>query len=263
VPRRRVRPEQVAEAQARLASVMQARAPGGWVPPPEEPEPEPEEPEPVRELPLPAAGTDDRSGGSPFLPATLLGGRWDPGRRGALALGLVALVAAVIAVFVLLRSRPAEVAAPAGGSGGVSVSSPASSALVVDVAGKVRHPGLVRLPTGARVDDALRAAGGVPPGTDLGLINLARRLVDGEQILVGVAPVAAGATGTSAAAPGVDLNAADLVALDGLPGIGPVLAQHILDWRQEHGRFTSVDQLREVPGIGESKFASLKNKVRV
>jgi competence protein ComEA len=281
VPRRRVRPEQVAEAQARLAAVVPPRAVGGWVPPPdpqaldppevvpraepagqevvplaellepdEDPPPEAEPPQPPQPL-------------RPFLPPTLRGGRWDPGRRGAIALGVVALVAALVALIVLLRSRPTEVTAPTGGAGGVSLSSPASAAVVVDVAGKVRRPGLVRLPAGARVDDALRAAGGVRPGASLGLINLARRLVDGEQVLVGVEQLAAAGGSAAAAAPGVDLNAADLAALDGLPGIGPVLAQHVLDWREEHGRFTSVDQLREVPGIGESKFASLKNKVRV
>jgi len=203
-----------------------------------------------------------------LLPATLLGGRWDPGRRGAVALGVVALLAAVVAAVVLLRGRPTEVAAPPGGGDGVTVSSPAApgapaGAVVVDVAGKVRRPGLVRLPAGARVDDALRAAGGLRPGASLGLLNLARRLVDGEQVLVGVDAPTAGAPGAGAAAPGVDLNTADVAALDGLPGIGPVLAQHIVDWRTEHGHFASVDQLREVPGIGESKFASLKSKVRV
>ena len=277
MPRRRVRPEQVAEAQARLIAVLPPRDAGGWLPPAEPPETEPPPPEPAGPPPLEIVSLaalvepdDDpapaAAASAPFLPPTLAGGRWDPGRRGAVALGVVALVAAVVALLVLLRGRPTEVTAPTGGGVGVSLSSPASAAVVVDVAGKVRRPGLVRLPAGARVDDALRAAGGVRPGASLGLINLARRLVDGEQVLVGVeqTALAGGAAGTSASgAPGVDLNVADLAALDGLPGIGPVLAQHVLDWREEHGRFTSIDQLREVPGIGESKFASLKNKVRV
>ncbi len=224
------------------------------------------------------------------LPEPLRGGRWDPGRRGANALAGVALLAALVAALVVLHGRPQQVvtppvegapAAPAAapattGSGPVSAAGPA---VVVAVAGKVHRPGLVRLPAGARVDDAVRAAGGTLPGADIGLLNLARKLVDGEQVLVAVPPqpgtvqtapgedggAAAGgaATGTSPAGGQVDLNAATVSDFDALPGIGPVLAQRIADWRTEHGRFASVDQLREVSGIGESKFASLKSKVRV
>ena len=145
----------------------------------------------------------------------------------------------------------------------------------MSVAGKVARPGLVRLPVGSRVDDALRAAGGPVAGTSPGLLNLARRLVDGEQVLVGVEPPpgspagaptgASGAATAGTAAPGapLDLNAATLADLDALPGIGPVLAQRILDWRAEHTRFASVDQLREVTGIGEAKYQDLKAQVAV
>ena len=122
------------------------------------------------------------------------------------------------------------------------------------VAGKVRHAGLVHLPLGSRVDDAVRAAGGPLPGVDPGLLNLARKLVDGEQVLVGVPTpgVLPGAAAGPAGSGLLDLNAAGAGDLEGLPGIGPVLAQKILDWRTEHGRFASVDQLREVPGIGDA-----------
>jgi competence protein ComEA len=194
-----------------------------------------------------------------LVPEGLRGGRWDPGRRGLGVLAVVALVAAVIAGFVLIRSRthevmpPPSLAASAGPSSGPEV--------VVDVAGRVRHPGLVRLPFGARVDDAIRAAGGPLPGASYDGLNRARKLTDGEQVLVGV-PAAAGSAASSGADARVDINLADVAALDALPGIGPVLAQKIVDWRTEHGRFASVDQLREVGGIGESKFAALKNKVR-
>lgn len=180
--------------------------------------------------------------------------RVDPARQGVLALVLVAVVAAVVAGFLLLRGRPSEqpVAPPPITSGTTS-----GPELVVDVAGQVRHPGLVRLPAGARVDDALRAAGGVLPGTSTGTLNLAAKVQDGEQVLVGAS------AGSPAAPALLDLNTATAQDFDALPGIGPVLADRIVSWRTEHGRFGSVDQLREVSGIGESKYQSLKAKVRV
>ena len=242
-----------------------------------------------------AAGPDEElAAGNPRTPGALRppavptildrwrSGRVDPGRRGVAALAVVALLAAALAGFVVLRARPDEVAPPPVVATGVPV--PGSSAaasptpgleVVVSVGGKVARPGLLRLPTGSRVDDALTAAGGAVPGTDLTGLNLARRLVDGEQLLVGVPqPVApAGAPSSGGAATGtgtagqadapIDLNTATLAQFDSLPGIGPVLAQKLLDWRTEHGRFGSVDQLREVSGIGESKYAEIKDKVRV
>lgn len=133
--------------------------------------------------------------------------------------------------------------------------------LVVDVAGKVRHPGIAVLPAGSRVVDALEAAGGARRGVDLTGLNLARPVVDGEQILVGVDP-APGVAGTldSPTPEGkalVNLNTADAAALDALPGVGPVTAEAILSWREEHGGFTSVDELLEVDGIGEATLADL------
>lgn len=229
-------------------------APGsGWVPPPAD------DVEQASWSP-PATG---------LLPDTVRGGRLDPGRRGAAALLVVGLVAAAVAAVVVLRGQPEEVLVPevtASGAplpGADDASAAPAGELVVSVAGEVVRPGLVRLPAGSRVDDALRAAGGLIPGTEVGLLNLARKLVDGEQVLVGVEPPpGAAAAGPGAAAGGLlDLNTATPEQLDDLPGVGPVLAGRIVDWRTEHGGFRSVDQLREVPGIGESKYATLKSKV--
>ena len=152
---------------------------------------------------------------------------------------------------------------------------------MVDVSGKVRRPGIQRLPAGSRVADALRAAGGVRPGTNTDGLNRARFLVDGEQVLVGSpAPVSGpgavpgvGTGGGGAASTGgtvagaaptapVSLNTATADQLDTLPGVGPVLAQHIIDYRTQHGGFRSVDELREVNGIGDRRFADLRNLVR-
>lgn len=151
-----------------------------------------------------------------------------------------------------------DAAAPDGPGAGESDS---VQDLVVDVAGKVRRPGIAVLPAGSRVVDALDAAGGARRGVDLTSLNLARPVVDGEQILVGVAP-AAGVAGTvGAPAPGggtlVNLNTADQAALDTLPGVGPVTADAILGWREANGAFTSVDELLEVDGIGEATLADL------
>ncbi|MFE2262817.1 helix-hairpin-helix domain-containing protein [Streptomyces griseosporeus] len=163
-----------------------------------------------------------------------------------------------------------------GGGGAVGVAGSAGAEIVVDVSGKVRHPGIHRLPAGSRVADALEAAGGVRPGTDVTSLNRARFLVDGEQVVVG-APAAGGgagapaggamagpASGGAAAGPWVpvSLNTATVEQLDTLPGVGPVLAQHIVDYRTEHGGFRSVDELREVNGIGDRRFADLRNLVR-
>ena len=169
-------------------------------------------------------------------------------------------------------------AAPAaeGGPPGAAAATPAE--VVVDVEGKVRRPGIAVLPEGSRVADALEAAGGARPGTDLRALNLARVLVDGEQLLVGVDPpvgVAAGSlTGPSppavpgavppAAVPGgaspaalVNLNTADQATLETLPGVGPVTAAAILEWRTQHGAFSSVDELLEVSGIGDATLAEI------
>lgn len=176
---------------------------------------------------------------------------------------------------------PAPGPSPQAGQAGQTSTPPGGSGakIVVDVSGKVRRPGVQRLPAGSRVADALRAAGGVKPGAETDGLNRARFLVDGEQVAVGVpAPVAGSGTGAGAsggagsgAAGGVggatttgpvSLNTATAEQLDELPGVGPVLAQHILDYRAEHGGFRSIEELREVNGIGDRRFADLQDLVR-
>ena len=140
---------------------------------------------------------------------------------------------------------------------------PTEETVTVDIAGKVRRPGIAVLDAGARVVDALRAAGGARPGVDLTDLNLARVLVDGEQIVVGIAaPVVGLPSGVASAtvAPTgalVDLNTADTVALESLPEVGPVTAQAIIAWRETNGGFTAVSELLEVDGIGDATLAAM------
>ena len=233
------------------------------------------------------------------VPATL---------RGRVALGSshVAVLAVLVAVGLALtcwwvvRGRPHEVVAPvvagsaaalaslpptstqaatapaalAAGPAGSSPGAGDSGATVtVDVAGRVRRPGIAVLDAGSRVVDALEAAGGARPGVDLSGLNLARVLVDGEQILVGVpgagaiAAPAGAATGAmppgAASGPLVNLNTATEAELEELPEVGPVPAQSIISWRDEHGGFTSVDELLEVDGIGDATLSKLAPLVTV
>ena len=171
--------------------------------------------------------------------------------------------------------------APPGAAGAAS----AGKRLVVDVSGKVREPGVHRLPSGSRVADALEAAGGLRPGADTNGLNRARLLVDGEQIVVGApgkgsegpqpgtpgpaagqgagsgAAAASGGSATGASGAPISLSSATPEQLETLPGVGPVLAQHIVDYRTEHGGFNSIDQLQEVNGIGDKRFADIKPQV--
>jgi competence protein ComEA len=182
------------------------------------------------------------------------------------------------------RASAAPLTAASGGTPTPAGGSAASGAtgggvLVVDVEGRVRRPGLVRVAAGSRVADAVQAAGGAAPGAALVRINLARPLADGEQVVVPgpTDPLPANAVGTGGAAGSgsaggsagaaavalVDLNAATTQQLDTLPGVGPVLAGRIVEWRTAHGRFTSVEELGEVSGIGDALLQKLRPLVRV
>ncbi len=182
---------------------------------------------------------------------------------------VLGLVAALTTTWLVVRTAPSGEAVPA-----VKLSQPApgpmpasgapevasdDAQVVVDVAGKVRRPGLVVLPAGSRVNDAIAKAGGVRAGVNLSSINLARVLVDGEQILVSTRGAQAGPSSASGSGGGglVNLNSAGLRELDTLPGVGPVTAQKIVDWRTAHGAFTSVEDLLEVPGIGDKTLADI------
>lgn len=199
-------------------------------------------------------------------------------RRGTVALAVLLVVAALFAVQHFWVGRPESVSAPqvvrarptytkAPGASADIADGPATPGgqIVVDVGGKVRAPGIRRLPAGSRVADALRAAGGVRPGVNTDGLNRARFLVDGEQVVVGEPAAVAAPAGTAApsgpAAP-VSLNTATEDQLDTLPGVGPVLARHIIDYRTRHAGFRSVDELRQVNGIGDRRFTDLRDLVR-
>ena len=162
---------------------------------------------------------------------------------------------------------PAAQAASLALDRGAAAGGSAAPRLVVYVVGAVRRAGLVRIPEGARVADALERAGGPSRRADLTLVNLAAPVADGQQIVIPVrAPPGAGVG--AAAAPGapgtgakVSLASATLEQLDALPGIGPVTAQKILDWRQSHGPLRSVDDLDAVPGIGPARIEQLRDLV--
>ena len=284
-----------------LAELERARQEPEWVPP-----------EPARPRRLIRA------------PESFETARWAPSRTAVIAMILVALcAAAILGVRVLLMRDSGSSAAPASASAsasataaksvrssGASASASAStvavssssattpsppSSLHVHVVGAVVRPGVVTVRAGARVSDAVAAAGGMTRSADPAGVNLARTVNDGEQIYIakpgethtpapdasapGV-PTSPGASASSAAGSGsatasaggsgaessggiVNLNTADLAALDSLPGVGPVLAQRILDWRTEHGKFSSVDELDEVSGIGEKAMERLRSKVTV
>ena len=152
---------------------------------------------------------------------------------------------------------------PAAGAG---VTGLPSSRVVVDVVGAVRRPGLYRLAQGSRIADALTRAGGATAKADLAQVNLAAPLADGEQVVVprrgaGVGAPGAGTAPVGGPAAPVQLSTATLEQLDSLPGVGPVTAQKILDYRQEHGAFQSVDELDAVPGIGPKRLEQLRELV--
>ena len=193
--------------------------------------------------------------------------------RGEL-IGLVALLAVTLGGaglwYVRSLPRPVEVStAPSGGTASAPASaSPSPEVIVlVDVAGWVRHPGVYEFSEGARVIDAIDAAGGPRPGALLQALNLAAPLADGTQILVpregeeGVAP--APVTGGAVAGGLINVNTATATDLEELPGVGEVIAQAILDYRTENGPFTSVDQLLDVSGIGDATLENIRDLVTV
>ncbi|WP_017625240.1 helix-hairpin-helix domain-containing protein [Nocardiopsis chromatogenes] len=164
-------------------------------------------------------------------------------------------------------AMPSPDPAPPGPAGAPPQAPPGE--VTVHVGGEVKEPGLVTLPAGSRVADAIEEAGGVADGADTGTLNLARPLADGEQILVGEeyeqpppsAPGAAPPDGGKGAL--IDLNTATQEQLQTLPGVGPVLAERIIAFRTEHGGFKAVEQLQDVSGIGEKRYAELKDLVHV
>jgi competence protein ComEA len=230
--------------------------------------------------------------GASLVPETLRG-------RFALnpaTLALVAVLAAVglaVTCWVVVRSDARPLAAPALSSSGLAggglatpaepvaegstvepgpgaSSASATGEVTVDVAGRVRRPGIVVLPAGSRVVDALEEAGGAAPRVDLSSLNLARVLTDGEQIVVGavaLAGPAVPAAGSTAAPPAgaalVNLNTADEPQLETLPEVGPVTAGAIVAWRTENGGFTAVEELLEVDGIGDATLAQIAPFVTV
>jgi competence protein ComEA len=211
--------------------------------------------------------------------------RLDTLSRGELAGLIVVLVATLAGVgFWYSRSLPkpieiAETPAPAvpapgsfpsgtGPSASPGASASPAAQLIVDVAGWVRKPGVYQFEPGARVVDAVERAGGARDPADHSLLNLAAPLVDGQQILVpkeGASAPAAGTTGATAPGglPIVNINTADETTLETLNGVGPALATAIIQYRTEHGPFTSVDQLDEVSGIGPATLEKLRPQVSV
>ncbi|WP_246075032.1 ComEA family DNA-binding protein [Nonomuraea terrae] len=188
----------------------------------------------------------------------------DPGRPGLRVLLAIGVLAAAVAAFLVWQAQPRPQPLPPPTPIVPATPSPTAK-VTVHVAGKIRKPGVYLLPSGARVTDAIAAAGGVSRGASIGGLNLARRLIDGEQIVVGAKqqPAAPGSPVVDPASTVLDLNSATAEQLEQLPGVGEVLAARIVEFRTSRGGFTAVDQLREVSGIGPKTFEEIKPKVRI
>ncbi len=186
---------------------------------------------------------------------------WD--RRSQKAVSILLAGLAIVVAWWWWSGRPAEtvVASEVTVSEGVPVATgedqpPITGEVIVHVVGKVAEPGIVELPAGSRVIDAIEAVGGARNDKALESVNLARIVVDGEQIVVG-APAAGGGDGK------VSINAADAAALEQLPGVGPVIAERIVAWRTENGPFRSVAELAEISGIGPAMIERIEDQVRM
>jgi competence protein ComEA len=229
----------------------------------------------------PTAGSLARAWAADRLPPWAAG--WvDQVRFGSVLMGVAALVAVAVAAVILLHhgspggdassydasaagssysSDPVISAAPAAGLS----AAPDATSIVVDVGGRVRKPGLVTLPAGARVADAIAAAGGPLHAREIATLDLAARVSDGQLLLIGVKTATAGVassdsggdTSSGGSAAPVSLSASTIDELETLPGVGPATAQKIIDWRTAHNGFTTVAQLQQVPGIGPTRYAEL------
>jgi competence protein ComEA len=198
----------------------------------------------------------------------------DFSREHLSAVVLVLLVGVAWTAYTLLqaRSTPVAVAAPPSIVSSPSATPSVTPTVLVHVVGAVQKPGVVELAEGSRVQDAIAAAGGLTSAGDAGELNLAAVVEDGAQVVIGTRAKprgeVRGASGGSGAGQTsgtgkISLNTATLEQLDTLPGVGPVTAQKILDWREQHGRFTAVSELQEVDGIGPKTYADIEPNVRV
>ena len=208
-------------------------------------------------------------------------------RRQIIAYVALAVIVVAVGVRYLVFSKPAGPSeaqavvlapvSPSSSTPAASSGSPEPADVVVYVCGAVRSPGIVRLPGGARVADALELAGGATGKAELSAVNLAAQVTDGQQVLVperaavaAVAPASSGTTGTAAsaavpAAPAalININTASVTDLDALDGVGPSTAQKIVDYRTENGGFKTIDEIKNVTGIGDAKFAAMKDSITV
>ena len=293
------------EPARRAVRSARRRGPRPDLPPPDQwryadpPAPEPSPPLTRSTLPVSRAARRAAASAEPppliRIPVAFRQARVGPGRWAVLGVVVVALVAmslfATRALLARAHSQPQTFSAPvatsgrsaqpmvtgetssrATSSGGGLATSSVAARIEVHVLGQVHRPGVVTVSAGARVQDVVRAAGGLLASADLTRVNLARHVQDGEQIVVprpgqevttAPGPAASTATGASASASPVDLNAADATALDTLPGVGPVLAARIVAYREANGPFRSVDQLDEVSGIGAKLMEQLRPLVHV
>jgi competence protein ComEA len=178
----------------------------------------------------------------------------------------IVIVAVAVTAGLVWLNRPTSVAVPEVASVGIPITTSSDARvsiqgldqIVVDVKGDVLTPGLVTLPAGSRVADAIAAAGGVIPSANVTSLNLAERLSDGQMIFIGNAQSL-----ELSSDPRINLNLATETELDSLPGVGPVMAGRIIAWRESNQRFYSIEELQEVPGIGPKVFANLKSLIRI